>query len=424
MPRTGNVTNDNDYEKFRLMSRLLNHENELTTEEHLALNDEFGAHNYLPLPVVYERTKGVWAWDIDGNKYLDFLSAYSSQNAGYCHPKIVKALCDTAKHLGVPSRAFLSETQGPFTAELAEFCQKDMVLLMNTGAEAVETAIKTARLWGYKTKGVPEGKAEIIVMDGNFHGRTTTIVGFSSEKLYKDGFGPFTPGFVSVPYGDDRALYNAITPNTVAILFEPIQGEAGIKVPPDGYLQNIRDMCDGDNVLMIADEIQVGLGRTGYRFACDHEEVVPDLYILGKALGGGLYPVSAVVGDKDTLGLFIPGQHGSTFGANPIACAVGRAYLRVYHEEDLAYRSKNAGEYFMKKLREINSPYIKEIRGRGLLIGVELDRAARPFCEALKELGLLCKETHGNIIRLAPPLIITQKQIDWAIKRIKKVLEA
>jgi len=411
-------------QRVELLLYMVNwHENEMTDLDHIQVNDEFGAHNYLPLPVVLAKGRGVWVWDINGKKYLDFLSAYSAVNAGHCNPDIVRAVVKQARKLDVVSRAFLHDEQAQFTAELAEFCKKEMVLLMNTGAEAVETAIKSARLWGYRVKGVPKDQAEIIVMDGNFHGRTTTIVGFSAEPLYKDGFGPFTPGFVRVPYDDIEAVKKAITGNTVGILFEPIQGEAGIKVPHDGYVKAIRELCDRYNILMIADEIQVGLGRTGDKFACDHENVVPDLYILGKALGGGQIPVSAVVGNKDILGLFTPGMHGSTFGAYPPACAAGRAYLHVYKRDMLALRSSDLGEYFMEQLKTLHSPYVKEVRGRGLLIGVELDRPARPFCEQLKELGLLCKETHGNIIRFAPPLTITKEQINWAFKRIRKVLE-
>ncbi len=392
-----------------------------TTESHVHLNNVYGVNNYKPLPVVIKKGKGVWVWDIEGNKYLDFLSAYSCQNLGYCHPKVVKAVVEQAKLCGNVSRAFLHDEQGLFMKELANFCGKDAVLPMNTGAEAVETAIKAARKWGLKTKGITE--PEIIVFANNFHGRTTTIVGFSTEEHYREGFGPFTPGFKIVPFGDLSALLCAVTKNTVAVLLEPIQGEAGIIIPPNGFLKQIRGVCSTHAILMMADEIQTGLGRTGKLFACDHEGVVPDLYIIGKALGGGLIPVSAVVGNRNILDVFDPGSHGSTFGGYSLACAAGRAALSVIVEEDLCEKSAEVGEYFMTKLREINSPFVKEIRGKGLMIGVELNTKARPFCEALMKEGLLCKETHDMVIRFAPPLVITKKQIDWAVKRIKKVLE-
>jgi ornithine--oxo-acid transaminase len=394
---------------------------ENTTENHLRWNAKYGVNNYKPLPVVIAKGKGVWVWDIEGNKYLDFLSAYSCQNTGYSHPKIVKAVVDQAKRCGNVSRAFLHDKQGQFMKTLAVLCGKDCVLPMNTGAEAVETAIKAARKWGLKTKGITE--PEIIVFANNFHGRTTTIVGFSTEEHYREGFGPFAPGFKVVPYGDFGKLDMAVTSNTVAILFEPIQGEAGIIIPPGGFLKDIRDICHHAKILMIADEIQTGLGRTGKLFACDHERVVPDLYIIGKALGGGLIPVSAVVGNRNILDVFDPGSHGSTFGGYSLGCAAGLAALGVIVDEGLCERSAELGEYFMAKLREIKSPHIKEIRGRGLMIGLELNTKARPFCEALMKEGLLCKETHDMVIRFAPPLVITKKQIDWAIKRIKKVLE-
>lgn len=396
----------------------------LSTEQHLQLNDEFGAHNYKPLPVVLEKGRGVWVWDVDGNKYMDCLSAYSACNAGHCHPKIVKAIRQQLGTFDNGARAFLHDKQGPFAAELAELCGKEMTLIMNTGAEAVETAIKAARKYGYDKLGIPSNKAEIVVFENNFHGRTTTIISFSSEEHYRAGFGPYTPGFKIIPYGDIDALEKVITENTCAVLLEPIQGEAGIIIPPEGFLRDVRRLCNKRDVLMMADEIQVGLGRTGAMFACDHEGVVPDVYILGKALGGNLIPVSAVVANKNILEVFDPGSHGSTFGQYPIACAAGRASLKVLKEEHLAERSRELGEYFMGELRKINSRHIKEIRGRGLLIGVELNTKARPFCEALMDEGLLCKETHDMVIRFAPPLIITKKEIDWAIKRIKKILEA
>jgi len=425
----GEMTHTNekkDVERSRLMSRLLNHEDELTNKEHFALNEMFGAHCYSPLEdLVIEREKGIWVWDIEGKKYMDALSAYSAHNAGHCHPKIVKELKKICGKLDTTSGAFLHKELGPFKAELATFCGKDMVWPQNGGVEAWEFALKVSRLWGYsKAKGVPENMAEVIVMHGNFHGRTIGATSASSEKAYKKGFGPFLPGIVWADYDDVSALKKAITPYTVAIIFEPIQGEAGIKVPHDGYLKAIRALCDEHNILMVADEIQVGLGRTGYKFACDYENVVPDLYIIGKALGGGPIPVSAVAGNDNILGLIEPGMHGSTFAGNPLSCRLARTYLEILQEEDLANKARVMGEYFKERLENhIFSPYITEIRGRGLLIGDELNRPARPFCEELKELGLLCKETHGNIIRLAPPLIIEPEEIDWAVKRIKKVLE-
>jgi len=393
------------------------------TEQHLELNKRYGVNNYKPLPVVIERGKGVWVWDIEGNRYLDFLSAYSCQNLGYGNSRVVRALVRQAKRCGNVSRAFLHDEQGSFMQELAALCGKEAVLPMNTGAEAVETAIKAARRWGLRTKGIT--KPEIIVFKNNFHGRTTTIVGFSSEEAYREGFGPFCEeAFKIVPYGDAFKLIGAINKNTVGVLIEPIQGEAGIIIPPAGFLQAVRNVCDTFGILMMADEIQTGLGRTGKMFACDHEGVVPDLYIIGKALGGGILPVSAVVGNRNILDVFDPGSHGSTFGGYSVACAVGREALKVLIEEQLCERSSEMGEYFMNELRKIRSPHIKEIRGRGLMIGVELNTKARPFCEALMKEGLLCKETHENTIRFAPPLVIAKKQIDWAMKRIKKVLES
>ncbi len=392
-----------------------------TTESHVHLNKVYGVQNYKPLDVVIVKGKGVWVWDLEGNKYLDFLSAYSCQNAGYSHPRIVKALIDQAKSCGNVSRAFLHDEQGPFMKQLSNLCGKDAVLPMNTGAEAVETAIKAARKWGLVKKGIT--KPEIIVYKNNFHGRTTTIVGFSTEEHYKEGFGPFcTEAFPVVDYGDIEGVIKAITPNTVGILFEPIQGEAGIIIPPVGFLRELRRICTQKKILMIADEIQTGLGRTGKMFACDHEKVIPDLYIIGKALGGGLIPVSAVVGNRDILDVFDPGSHGSTFGGYSIGCAVGRVALDVIVEEELPEKSAQMGAYFMRKLREIKSDYIKVIRGKGLMIGLELNTKARPFCEALKKEGLLCKETHDMVIRFAPPLVITKEQIDWAVERIAKVL--
>lgn len=394
-------------------------------DELIALAEHWGAHNYHPLPVVIERASGVWVWDTDGRRYLDCLSAYSALNQGHGHPRIVAALRQQAEKVSLTSRAFHNAEMGPFFRELAELCGMEKVLPMNTGAEAVETAIKAARKWGYTKKGVPAERAEIIVMQGNFHGRTTTIVGFSSEPQYREGFGPFTPGFRLVPYGDAAAVRAAINPNTVAVLFEPIQGEAGVIVPPAGYLRALREITRAENVLLIADEIQTGLGRTGRMFACDHEAVVPDVYILGKALGGGVYPVSAVVASEAILGVFRPGDHGSTFGGNPLASAVAREALRVVVEERLPERAAELGAYFLEGLRAIRSPHVREVRGKGLLIGVELKQEsgpARPFCERLADRGVLCKETHQQVIRFAPPLVITRAEIDWVLEQVAAVL--
>lgn len=394
------------------------------SEEIIEITQKYSAHNYNPLPVVICEGKGVWVKDLDGNTYMDMLSAYSAVGQGHCHPKIIAALKEQADKVTLTSRAFHNDKFGPFCQKVATIAGKDMVLPMNTGAEAVETAIKAARRWSYDVKKLPENSAEIIVCEGNFHGRTTTIISFSSEEEYKRGFGPFTPGFKIIPYGDLDALKAAITPNTAAFLVEPIQGEAGINVPYDGYLKDAYEVCKQNNVLFVADEIQTGLGRTGKMFACDWENVVPDIYILGKALGGGVAPVSAVVADEEILGLFEPGSHGSTFGGNPLACACAIAALEVIEEENLVQRSLEMGEYFMGKLREIKNPLIKEIRGKGLLIGLELNGKARPYCEKLMEKGLLCKDTHEAVIRFAPPLIITKDEIDWAMERIKAVLNS
>lgn len=394
------------------------------SKEIIEITEKYSAHNYNPLPVVICEGKGVWVKDLDGNKYMDMLSAYSAVGQGHCHPKIIAALKEQADKVTLTSRAFNNDKFGPFCQKVAAIAGKDMVLPMNTGAEAVETAIKAARRWSYDVKKLPENSAEIIVCEGNFHGRTTTIISFSSEEEYKRGFGPFTPGFKIIPYGDLDALKAAITPNTAAFLVEPIQGEAGINVPYDGYLKDAYEVCKQNNVLFVADEIQTGLGRTGKMFACDWENVVPDIYILGKALGGGVAPVSAVAADEEILGLFEPGSHGSTFGGNPLACACAIAALEVIEEENLVQRSLEMGEYFMGKLREIKNPLIKEIRGKGLLIGLELNGKARPYCEKLMEKGLLCKDTHEAVIRFAPPLIITKDEIDWAMERIKAVLNS
>lgn len=393
-----------------------------TTKSIIGLTERFGAQNYLPLPIVISKGEGVWVYDPEGNKYLDMLSAYSALNHGHRHPKIIRALKEQADRVTLTSRAFHNDQLGKFYAKLAQFTNKEMILPMNTGAEAVETAIKAARRWAYEVKKIPENQAEIIVFEGNFHGRTITVTSFSSEEHYKRGFGPFTPGFTIVPYGDLEAVKRAVTPNTAAVLVEPIQGEAGVKFPPDGFLRGLRELCTEKKLLLMADEIQTGFGRTGKRFACDWEEVIPDVYILGKALGGGVYPVSAVAADREVLQVFDPGSHGSTFGGNPMGAAVAIAALEVLEEEKLIERSRQLGEYLMGKLNRLTSPKIKEIRGRGLFIGIELTEPARAYCEALKEKGLLCKETHETTIRLAPPLIIEQEELDWAVDRLEEVL--
>ena len=392
-------------------------------EELIEIEDRWGAHNYRPLDVIIDHASGVWAYDIEGKRYMDCLSAYSALNQGHCHPRLLQAFHEQAARVTLTSRAFRNDQLPRFVEELARMCGMEMVLPMNTGAEAVESAIKAVRRWGYAKKGIPHEKAEIIVCENNFHGRTTTVIGFSSEPLYRDGFGPFTPGFVTVPFGDAEALEAAITPNTCAFLFEPIQCEAGILIPPDGYLRNVAEICGRERVLMAADEIQTGLGRTGCMLACEYEGVQPDLYILGKALSGGMYPVSAVVSSAEILGVFRPGSHGSTYGGNPLACAVARAALRVIEDERLAERSAELGAWLLYELKRIRHPHIKEIRGRGLLIGVELMVPARTYCERLKDLGLLCKETHDYVIRLAPPLIITQEELEWVAGQVRKAFE-
>lgn len=397
----------------------------MNTQDYITLENRYNAHNYKPLDVVVERGEGIWVWDVEGNRYLDFLSAYSAVNQGHAHPRILKAMVEQAAKLPLTSRAFRNDQLPLLAKELCELSGYGMIMPMNSGAEAVETAIKAVRKWGYKTKGVPDGQAEIITCAGNFHGRTVTIVGFSSEAQYRDGFGPFTPGFLTVPYGDADALEAAITPNTVAFLVEPIQGERGVVLPPPGYLKRVREICDRYNVLLIADEIQTGLGRTGKLFACDWEGVRPDVVTIGKALSGGFYPVSAVLSDRDVLGLFNPGDHGSTFGGNPLAAAIARQALKVLTEEGLIENARQQGEYLMGRLARIESDHIAEVRGRGLLVGVELKPSggsARRFAEALKDEGLLCKETHENVIRFAPPLIITREDLDWALERIERVL--
>ena len=392
-------------------------------EDYIEIEDKLGAKNYKPLDIIIDKAKGVWVYDIEGKSYLDCLSAYSSVNQGHCHPEILRALKEQAEKVTLTSRAFRNDQLALLYQDLAQITGAQMILPMNTGAEAVETAIKAARKWGYQVKGVPENQAEIIVCDNNFHGRTTTIVGFSSEAQYRDCFGPFSDGFKIIPYGDIEALKNAITPDTCAFLVEPIQGEAGIMIPPEGYLKAAEEICRANNVLLMVDEIQTGFGRTGKLFAFQHENINPDVIIVGKALSGGFYPVSAVLSNKEILGVFNPGDHGSTFGGNPLACAVARAALKVIIEEKLPERSFELGKYFLEKLKTINNPHIVEIRAKGLFIGIEFDIPARPYCEKLKELGVLCKDTRGNIIRIAPPLVITREEIDWAFERIIIVLQ-
>jgi len=395
------------------------------TQEFISLAEAYGAHNYHPLPVVIERGEGVWVWDVEGKKYLDCLSAYSALNQGHCHPRLIATVKEQAERLTLTSRAFHNAEIGPFCKELAELCGMDTVLPMNSGAEAVETAIKAARKWGYTKKGVEADKAEIIVFENNFHGRTTTVVGFSSEAQYRAGFGPFTPGFRVARFGSLEAVRDSLSSNTVGVLLEPIQGEGGVIVPPPGFLRGLRELCTAENVLLIADEIQTGLGRSGRMFCCQHENVVPDMYILGKALGGGFYPVSAVVAPKRIMDVFTPGDHGSTFGGNPLACAIAREALGILVEEKLPERAREMGEYFIERLRALGSPHVKEVRGRGLLIGVEIKKesgTARPFCEKLMGLGVLCKETHQQVIRFAPPLVIEREEIDWAVEQVGKVL--
>ena len=397
----------------------------MKTKDYIALEDQFGAHNYKPLDVVITEGKGVWVKDVDGNKYMDFLAAYSALNQGHCHPRLIKVMREQMDKLALTSRAFRND-QLPFLAkELCELTGFDMMLPMNSGAEAVETAIKAARKWGYQVKGVEKDKAEIIACDGNFHGRTISIITFSPEEQYKDGFGPLTPGFKMIEYGDAGALEEAITPNTVAFLIEPIQGEGGVIVPPEGYLKKAREICDRHNVLLIADEIQSGLGRTGKMFASEHENVKPDMITIGKALSGGMYPVSAVIASREILGVFKPGDHGSTYGGNPLGSAVAREALKIIVDEKLPEKALELGDYLMQQLKKIQSPHVDFYRGKGLWIGIVLKEeanGARRFCEALMEKGLLCKETHWNVIRLAPPLVISKEEIDWALERIEEVL--
>ncbi|GER68042.1 ornithine aminotransferase [Weizmannia acidilactici] len=393
------------------------------TKKLIEKTEQYGAHNYQPLPVVIAEAEGVWVKDVDGRRYMDMLSAYSALNQGHRHPKIIQALKDQADRVTLTSRAFYNDKLGEWYEKVCQLTKKDMVLPMNTGAEAVETAVKAARRWAYDVKGVPDNKAEIIACTGNFHGRTLLAVSLSSEEEYKRGFGPMIGGIKLIPYGDVEALRAAITPNTAAFLVEPIQGEAGIRIPPQGFLKEAEKICRENRVLLMADEVQTGLGRTGKLFAVEWEDVTPDVFILGKALGGGVMPISCVAANKDILGVFNPGSHGSTFGGNPLACAVSLASLEVIEEEKLVERSLKLGNDLLEKLRGIKHPSVKEIRGRGLFIGIELTEPARPFCEALKEEGLLCKETHENVIRFAPPLVITEEELDWAVERIRKVFE-
>lgn len=397
----------------------------MKTQDYINAEDKFGAHNYRPLDVVIQRAEGVWVYDVKDNRYLDCLSAYSAVSQGHVHPKILKAMIEQASRVTLTSRAFRNDQLALFYKELSELSGYEMSLPMNSGAEAVETAVKLARKWAYVVKNVPRHEAEIIVASGNFHGRTTTIISFSTEALYRDDFGPFTPGFKIVKYGAAEAIEQAITPNTAAVMLEPIQGEAGVIIPPTGYLKHVSELCKQHNVLLIADEIQTGLGRTGKLFACDHEGVRPDIMILGKALSGGFYPISAVLADHPIMGLLQPGEHGSTFGGNPLAAAIGRAALRVLTEEKLIENSTVLGEYLLEQLTEIPSPHVKEVRGRGLLIGIELKPeagGARRFCEELRHHGILAKETHDNVIRFAPPLVIDRETIDWALPAIRQTL--
>jgi ornithine--oxo-acid transaminase len=399
--------------------------NALRTQDYIAMEDGYNAHNYKPLDVVITRGEGVWVWDVEGRRYLDCLSAYSAVNQGHSHPRIVGAMVEQAQRLALTSRAFRNDQLPLLAKELCELTGYEMMLPMNSGAEAVETAIKAARKWGYTVKGVGDDRAEIIACSGNFHGRTITLISFSPDEQYRDGFGPFTPGFRLVPYGDADALERAITSRTVAFLFEPVQGEGGVVVPPAGYLRRVREICARHNVLMVADEIQTGLGRTGKLLACDHEGVRPDVVTLGKALSGGMYPVSAVLSSREVLGVFGPGDHGSTFGGSPLACAVARKALDIIVDEHLCERAAELGDYLLARLREIESPHVALCRGKGLLVGIVLRPqagGARRFCEALRERGVLAKDTHGTVIRLAPPLVVTKEELDWALERIAEVL--
>ncbi len=397
----------------------------MNTYEFINIEEQYGAHNYHPLDVVITKGEGVWVEDIEGNRYLDCLSGYSALNQGHVHPKILAALIEQASKLTLTSRAFRNDQLPLFYKDLADLSGYEMVLPMNTGAEAVETSLKLARKWSVQVKGVPENSQHIITCQGNFHGRTITVISFSTENSYREGFGPYTPGFTTVAYGDANRIAKAITPNTAAVLIEPIQGEAGVKIPPAGYLRSLREICSENNVLLIADEVQTGLGRTGKLFACDHENVRPDIMIVGKALSGGFFPISAVLADRPIMNVIQPGEHGSTFGGSPLAAAVARAALKVIVEQNLVENSAIMGEYLIEQLEEIPSKNIKEVRGKGLFIGIELKPeagGARRFCEALQKRGILAKETHQHVIRFAPPLIIDRPTLDWAIPRIREVL--
>lgn len=396
---------------------------EMATKDYIALEDEFGAHNYHPLDVVINKAQGVWVYDVEGKRYMDCLAAYSAVNQGHCHPRILEALVAQAQRVTLTSRAFRNDQLPLLLKDVHELTGMDQMLPMNSGAEAVETALKAARKWGYQVKGIPADAAEIVTCSNNFHGRTISIISFSTEPQYREGFGPFTPGFPIVPYGDAAALEKAITPNTCAFMVEPIQGEAGIIIPPVGYLKKCEELCRRHNVLLVVDEIQSGLGRTGKLFGYMHDNVHPDMIIIGKALAGGYYPVSAILAPKSVLEVFKPGDHGSTFGGNPLACAVARAALKVLADEKLVERSAELGGYFLERLKKLRSPHIVEVRGRGLWIGIELTGIARPYCEKLKDEGILCKETHERVIRIAPPLVITREEIDWAYERLAKVLQ-
>ncbi len=398
----------------------------MKTSEYIQLENEYGAGNYKPLDVVLTKGEGIWVWDIDGNKYMDCLAAYSAVNQGHCHPRILEAMMSQAKKLTLTSRAFRNDQLPLLYKELCELTNSHKILPMNSGAEAVETAIKCVRKWGYEVKGIEKDKAEIIVCADNFHGRTLAIVGFSTDDNARDNFGPFAPGFITIPFGDAEALEKAITKNTAAFMVEPIQGEAGVIIPPKGYLQKVREICDKNNVILILDEIQTGLGRTGALLAEEHEGIEADLTLIGKALSGGFYPVSAVLSNKEVLEILKPGQHGSTFGGNPLACSIARAALKVLVDEDMIKNSKELGNYFLSELKKIENKNIKDIRGRGLMIAIELHEGtmggARAVAEKLKELGILCKETHTYTIRFAPPLMIKKEEVDWALDRIKQVL--
>ncbi len=410
---------------YRKVTEMLQRRVRMIGSYFMELEDRYGAHNYKPIPVVIEKGEGVWVWDVEGNKYLDMLSAYSALNHGHRHPKIMKALTDQMGKLTLTSRAFYNNLLGRFEERLAKFAGYDKVLPMNTGAEAVESALKIARKWAYYKHGIPMNDGNIITVEGNFHGRTITIISFSTEHQYRDGFGPYTPGFKTAPFGDAKSLESLIDERTIGILIEPIQGEGGVRVPKEGYLRELKEISKKYEVLLMFDEIQTGLGRTGKMFAWQWEDAKPDILILGKALGGGVYPVSAVLANDEIMSVLKPGDHGSTFGGNPLAAAVGIAAIDVLEEEKLDVRARELGDYFIKQLKAIESEYVREIRGKGLLIGVEIKKeygTARPFCEKLAKLGILCKETHDQVVRFAPPLVISKEEIDWALERISKVL--